>query len=138
MGYTHYWYRKADFTKGEWMRICKKASDAIMDAANSGITIAGPAGDRESVVVIGDDAIAFNGLSKNSHESFILRRDAGKVHAWQSVTEHGTFNFCKTARKPYDEVVVKVLRAAYLASGKHAITLDSDGGVFDDLFPPTR
>ena len=133
MGYTHYWHRKADFTKGEWMRICKKASDAIMDAATDGITIAGPSGDRESVVLIGSGAIMFNGFGPESHETFVLKRDAGKPHDWQLEKGKGTFNFCKTAEKPYDTVVVKVLRAAFLASGEHAITLSSDGDVFDDL-----
>jgi hypothetical protein len=47
------------------------------------------------------EIIAFNGDEKNgcAHESFVLNNEVG-------------FNFCKTARKPYDYAVRTILREA--------------------------
>jgi hypothetical protein len=50
-----------------------------------------------------DQGIQLNGANR-SHEAFIIKNEATN------------FNFCKTARKPYDEVVTAILlRAAHLA-----------------------
>jgi hypothetical protein len=58
--------------------------------------------------------IAFNGIGDMGHDTFYFN------------TNDLTYNFCKTARKPYDEVVCKVL----LILKKHfgdAIRVSSDG-----------
>lgn len=41
--------------------------------------------------------IRFNGMGENGHETFLFKLDSEK------------FNFCKTARKPYDLPVCKIL-----------------------------
>jgi hypothetical protein len=42
------------------------------------------------------------------HETFCLRRTAGKVEKWQGNSNH-LFSCCKTARKPYDLMVTACL-----------------------------
>jgi hypothetical protein len=77
----------------------------------------------EGQAVLTDSIIAINGDERNAHESFILR-----CNVW----ENG--NCCKTARKPYDEVVTAILiRATQLlgtdymeGSGKDEIGSDGD------------
>jgi len=54
---------------------------------------------------------------------------------WMSQAEyddHGEFNCCKTAHKPYDKIVVKLLKLVKKIA-PYAITLSSDGDVFEDV-----
>lgn len=61
--------------------------------------------------------IAFNGIEDKSHESFVL-----------PASGLGDFEFCKTAQKPYDEVVVAALARLAEVSG---IKVSSDGNAAD-------
>ena len=133
MGYTHYWHRKGDFSVGEWRRIMQRAERAIISAAKDGIVTAGGTGEENSCPQIDKEIVLLNGLGTDAYETFILRREAGEPYSWQPQPEKGQLNFVKTGGRPYDRVVVDILRAAYLASGSHAITVSSDGDVFDDL-----
>jgi hypothetical protein len=139
-GYTHYWRMSRDFTSGEWSKIVAAARKIIAAAktaqppigtagpyhdediiAAGGIELAGPMGSGQPVV--NNDMIALNGKGPDlDHESFVLTR-VREIPDWRD--EH--FEFCKTARKPYDAVVVSILSAAAKIA-RDAIDVSSDGG----------
>lgn len=65
-----------------------------------------------------------NGKGENAHESFDLRE-----HFKQNIEADGAFGgsgFCKTARKPYDAVIVACLAVLKYRLG-NAIQVSSDG-----------
>jgi len=63
----------------------------------------------------------FNGAREEAHETFVVR---------EHFSENLSFNFCKTAQKPYDVVVIACLIVLkhYL---KDAIEVNSDGNCDD-------
>lgn len=110
MGYTRYWRRTDKPLTEEFVEEVKKI---IAQAEKKGISICGWDGTSEPKITC--DAINFNGKAPYlDHETccFISGEESG-------------FNFCKTARKPYDYVVKRVLTAAK----KHGIVSEtnSDG-----------
>ena len=71
-------------------------------------------GKKGTKPTITDTLVSFNGCGKNSHETcYISLEDAG-------------FNFCKTARKPYDTAVCVCLLCFKHYFGKN-MKLESDG-----------
>ena len=107
MGYTHYWKMEKDLSGQEWSHIVRSARKVL--------ELYAPEIDLE--YEFDDSFFMFNGLGKDSHEPFIFSR-CGDY-----------FNFCKTARKPYDAVVVKMLITIKKIVPKK-ITLSSDGNIF--------
>jgi len=125
MGYTHYWKQKIDtpFTDEEWKKIVDATKEILTKAAHAGIVING--GDGTGEAAISDNAISLNGCGPDSHETFYLTR-VPEQPEWRE-KEKETFSFCKTARKPYDRVVVSILaKAKEIAPDK--IRISSDGG----------
>lgn len=108
MGYTHYWEKtNGEITNEQWNAfkefvsnlICKTEEGSIENSAggtNGGVVICN--GDGTGEPTLSDEIICFNGQDEDSHESFYIQRSGGSG-----------FNFCKTARKPYDPVVVACL-----------------------------
>ena len=110
MGYTNYWQTKElkqEEIPAEFWEDCGKAIGAIM---KSGIQL----GDGKGVFLMEDwqdildsskeiyqdtPAIMFNGLGEEAYETFGLVFD-------------GDWNFCKTARLPYDLAVKCILMLA--------------------------
>ena len=94
MGYTHYWKQKRSLTDGEWAKvteIVRKVCEATDVQLRDGLS-------REHSSPEFDEAyIGLNGDGEDSHETFYLTPQASD------------FEFCKTVRKPYDEVVVACL-----------------------------
>ena len=96
MGYTNYWHQHRDFTGIEWGQI-KEEYDYIKEVC-------------EGIIVdktITADQIVFNGNPKNvqNHEPFVIR----KIAKTGEIGEDLSFNFCKTAMKPYDLAVWHML-----------------------------
>lgn len=126
MGYTHYWTPKAATpTKwDEYVATCKKLHKALPTKTN---TAGGYHSDDEIRICDGlgegkpdfnGEGICFNGDDERglSHETF-------------SITPKGVdWNFCKTARKPYDLLVCACLIAAHEILGYE---VSSDGGFGD-------
>ena len=88
MGYTNYWDQTKSFTDKEWKKVKDEyeyikeiCEDIIIDQT------------KES------DEIVFNGIKDLSHETFYINKQNNKK----------SFNFCKTARKPYDLAVWHLL-----------------------------
>jgi len=118
MGYTHYWRRNDDFTENEWSEI-KKVFNQLH--SKWGGLLRGGLGEGEPECT--DEVIRFNGDSTIGHDhgTFSLSK------------EHQDFNFCKTAGKPYDIVVVTFLASVdSIISDRKRFRISSDGG--DEVF----
>lgn len=106
MGYTHYWEGSINSSDNNWEEFLKE-SDLILSTVSKRIKI------DYSI----DNAISLNGIGADAHEDFYFSKsDSG-------------FNFCKTARKPYDLAVVSILLLA--ASYFKGVEFSSDGNIND-------
>lgn len=115
MGYTHYLRNKRAFTDAEWKALTEDVKKLI---ANCGVPIGNGHGDAGSSPVFNNRHIMFNGIGDDSHETALVKKDAS------------SFEFCKTARKPYDKVVVEFYKLIRKYDPK--VILSSDGG--DEIF----
>jgi len=127
MGYTHYFTFKAA-SRSQATAIENKYQRAIEDcqrvikryyAENGGLS-----GYSAHTKIGQYGGINVNGKGDDGHETFVLRE-----HFNENLANEG-FNFCKTAQKPYDLVVV-----ACLAILKHrlgdCVRVSSDGSAKD-------
>lgn len=106
MGYTHYWKSNQDnkLKPEHWLNIIHHTRLSLIDQFPQ-IKI--------ERVHITNAFIEFNGLDNQGHEDF-----------WFT-TQKTEFSFCKTARKPYDLLVVGVLLLAnHYAPNEWIITSD--------------
>lgn len=116
MGYSHYFENKQDCPPEDWEKITDafKRLQATAIINNDPLLIQEES-DSASAPEINDNGISFNGIEDDGHETFLLTRVGS-----------GRFNFCKTARKPYDRVVVAVLCLANFFAPR-VWNIDSDG-----------
>ena len=100
MGYTNYWTQKKPFNNNQW-DIIKKEYDYIKENFSNDDGIIEDQTEKS-------DEIIFNGKSKNNldHETFVLTKDFREPFYNGDDVK---FNFCKTARKPYDLAVWHLL-----------------------------
>ena len=96
MGYTNYWHQHNDFTDMEWSQI-KQEYEYIKEACENIIV------DETKKT----DEIVFNGKGSLSHETFVLKKDAKTKKDYKE--QDLSFNYCKTAMKPYDLAVGHLL-----------------------------
>ncbi len=98
MGYTNYWYQRRSFTDEEWSKVLDEY-DYIKDILGGSVII-----DESDV-----KEIIFNGNPENGqdHETFILHKEAKTKPDYEG--QDVSFNFCKTAEKPYDIAVWHLL-----------------------------
>ena len=106
MGYTNYWTQKKPFNNRQW-NIIKKEYDYIKE--NFGVNNANEY--EENIIEdqsTKSDEIVFNGNKKNNlnHETFVLTKNFREPFYNGDDVK---FNFCKTARKPYDLAVWHLL-----------------------------
>lgn len=99
MGYTHYWKLSTKPHPEHWASLCDATRKIVSHAIRHGVPVQFES-DQERAPQIDDDAIRFNGVGEDGHETFMV------------CNSPSAFDFCKTARKPYDDVVVAVLMAA--------------------------
>ena len=92
MGYTHYW-ELPEIDKETWAKIQAASKEVVAEVPNLQYEFNNP-----DPPLVDSDHIRFNGQGSAGHETFFLERDGLRG-----------FNFCKTARKPYDEAVTAVL-----------------------------
>lgn len=114
MGYTHYFPHKT-VTQEVWDKIMQDCIHLRRAALPKNIEIGYWDGTGTISGEFGTNRIAFNGVGSDSHESFVLNREAQE-----------DFSFCKTARKPYDLLVCACLLAYKFHSPK-TIKISSDG-----------
>ena len=92
MGYTHYWTKSRNFTDEEWFDIMKGAASVLTTAMASGITLVYEYDKPDQKPLVSNEVIRFNGIDEDGHETFYFDVCAND------------FEFCKTARKDYDEI----------------------------------
>ncbi|MGI8961523.1 MAG: hypothetical protein ACR2IV_17535 [Bryobacteraceae bacterium] len=121
MGYTHYWENTADAIPYEALVIIR---EIIEDAYKAGL-IQYEEDDAKPPVVT-EKLIRFNGVGANAHETFSFN-----VQDDYRTSDGKPFAFCKTAEKPYDAVVMKVLIVLkrYLRDG---LRVTSDGSFAEE------
>ena len=140
MGYTHYWrFHKPERKLGAMEVADKKYKKAILECQriartyNRRMKEEGRDWDRLSgfsahVPVGKYGGLEINGKQEQAHEPFTMRE-----HFRQALelgyTKNG-FDFCKTARKPYDIVVTACLAVLKYRLGD-LITVSSDGDAQD-------
>ena len=96
-GYTHYWDHEG-FEDDEWKKLVKAAKQIVSKAKKDKIEIAG--GDGSGKPTFSDKVISLNGKGDDGHETLRITKAAQGAE------------FCKTAEKEYDPVVVSILAAA--------------------------
>lgn len=97
MGYTHYFIQKKSIAPDMWKKICRDTEKIIHYQIKLNIYL--QSNDSSDVMVNEEKGfINFNGVLHNKHETFSIKKDLDK-----------DFNFCKTARLPYDLAVTAVL-----------------------------
>lgn len=134
MGYTHYWRRPKELDQ-ETFKLFVGDVKRILKAVYGKIPLSGPTGDGLKKPQLTSNSIAFNGVGPNSHESFVIDR-VFQPQEWQKPKEDGLyFDFCKTARKPYDLAVCAVLLAFKFHFGD-VIKVSSDGGLSEGEWNP--
>lgn len=129
MGYTHYWERDVSKSNAEqYGKLALDAKKIVEYAISKDIAIADWGGE----VLNGDEwnegRFAFNGYRAESHESFIWQAQVAEP---SYMTNEGySFDFCKTAYKPYDCVVTAILCRAKYHYGD-SVKISSDGNWAD-------
>lgn len=115
MGHTNYIRNKRAFTDVEWKSF---TSDVKKLLRNSDVPLADSTGMVGSKPEFERSCISFNGVGSDAHETACVTKDAMP------------FDFCKTAHKPYDKVVVEFYKLVrkYIPD----VQLSSDGG--DEVF----
>ena len=119
MGYTHYIKYDKGFTSENWSKFIKEAKGVFERAKKAGIEFTGDfCGETIIPVDFSGDELVFNGVGDDSHETCAISKKGDE------------FEFCKTARKPYDAIVV----AIYVLARKYGenVVISSDGG--EDVF----
>lgn len=116
MGYTHYWSKKSDVDEKQYAAALKDIAKIVttQKIAKLGNGL-GDQGTKPKTT----GGIEFNGIDSDSHETFSLPAKASQI---------SDFEFCKTAEKPYDIVVVAVLARLSEVAGIH---VSSDGNADD-------
>lgn len=112
MGYTHYWEVKKSLSQTEWDKFYIGVNKIL---EKNGVPIQYEY-DNPKPPQIDDNIVRFNGVGDEGHETFYFEK------------EKTGFNFCKTAQKPYDIVVVACLIYAKICFGDK-IRISSDGEV---------
>lgn len=126
MGYTHY-YRtpKTLGTAKEFKAFTDDAKVIFALAAEKGIKLGNGLGYVGTKPKVTASKVWFNGVDADSHETLAIDR-VYEEKDWSTAENGLYFNFCKTARKPYDVVCVAIL----LLLQRHfpSVQLSSDGG----------
>ncbi len=95
--YSHYWEHPG-FDDQQWSKLKKAAKAIFQKAIKKGVALAGPSGDGKPE--ISGYSIALNGKRPDQYDEFVLRKGPQE------------FEYTKTAKRPYDGVVVSLLAAA--------------------------
>lgn len=119
MGYTHYWYRKPELDAKTFVEFSKDIARLIASAA---VPVAREYDDPQTRPLVDVDEIRFNGIDGDGHETFHI----GMKNGGRKQDDGTVFDFCKTARKPYDLLVTASLIAAKKHFGED-IKVSSDG-----------
>jgi hypothetical protein len=126
VGYTHYFERKNVLDPElfvDAMRDCKSVCQRI------GVPLGAWSGKEGEHPLFDAAQILFNGVGDDAHETFCVQRVRGESDV-DADPDDLAFDFCKTARKPYDLPVMccLIILKEYLGD---AIMVSSDGDTED-------
>jgi hypothetical protein len=140
MGYTSYWRRPLELDEQKWedfvddvkklrYGLPKHSTSAGGYYENQPLKLVG--GNGEGQPMITNQSIWFNGTDEGnlSHETFHMTR-VFEPEEWQEAEDGLYFNFCKTARKPYDLMVALTL-IAFKHHFDNEVKVSSDGNAED-------
>jgi len=120
MGYTHYFTSGKDSESDKYMealpivqKILNKYSDIIQYER-----------DDPKPPQCDEELIRFNGIGDDGHETFLIKNGGSD------------WDFCKTARKPYDIVVCEVLLVLNHFIPSMSFSSDGDINIDDDCWGP--
>ena len=116
MGYTHYW-RLGPFIEEKSYKKALTECRKIIKA--SPVPLGNAYGDGKPKL---NNGVWINGVGEDGHETFAL----GSIPIRESGGSDPGFNFCKTARKPYDLIVVACLLVLHDRLGE-SVGVSSDG-----------
>ena len=109
MGYTHYYNRPKELDKSTFALFVADAKKIVAAVEKRGIKLGN--WDGKASPSLTNSKVSLNGVGEDAHESFIIPR-VFKPSEWQKPHDDGNyFDFCKTARKPYDLAVASILLA---------------------------
>lgn len=126
MGYSHYFYRKVNLDDVAFQgvaRDCQKICEILDTPIQYEL-------DNDSPALFDKDAIHFNGIGDDGHETFYLPKVYTRKMPSSLSHLNLPFQFCKTARKPYDINVCCCLIIAKHHLGDD-IRVNSDGSLND-------
>jgi len=131
MGYTHYWRVRRDTDAS---KLAEVRDDVGLLLANSPVPLGDGHGRPGTEPKVIDGRVFFNGIDDSANVGEDL---AHETFSWPpDLTADGwTFDFCKTARKPYDAVVAASLIRAKKILGAD-IEVSSDGSETEFLDGP--
>jgi len=121
MGYTHYFKQIPELPENKWNPFIEEVRTTLKDATNIQFDF-----NVNSPPQIDSEIVRFNGIGNQGHETFFFPR-LWEAQSWETLDDNGRyFNFCKTAQKPYDIHVVKILMLVEKHFGDD-VEIDSDG-----------
>jgi hypothetical protein len=123
MGYSHYFNRPEKLAQKTFNNLRDEVEEIIK---KSNVAIVGSMGERGTKPTLTNELISFNGSGSYSHETLHIPRVIVEGEDFYTKENNLAFQFCKTAEKPYDKVVVEVLKAFKRHFPK--VILSSDGG----------
>jgi len=97
MGYTNYWTQNETISDESWMKFVDSVKIIFEE---TDVPLAKDYDYPRLPPVANDRHVEFNGIGSDGYETFYVNRFASG------------FCFCKTARKPYNEVVEQCCEAA--------------------------
>ena len=126
MGYTHYWRRPRKNSGSAYMygMLALDAKKIIEEAQGQGIRIRNGHGEGEPE--FSEISFSINGDASNGedYETFCWE-GIPTISEWR-IDEDETFDFCKTAYRPYDAVITAILIRAKHVYGP-CVQVSSDG-----------
>lgn len=131
MGYTHHWYRKPELNAKKFAAYAQDVT-RLLSETNIPLThtkmIEGEWVHDVDGFRADAEEINFNGRGSDSHETFFVP----KAMPESSVLDSGdAYEFTKTARKPYDVLVVACIILGQVHFGKKDFKFSTDGDLPD-------
>lgn len=153
MGYTHYYTISPEDVTPQQFAEFGMAVKALIDASDVPVAFESDQPDKQPM--IGEGVVRFNGIGEDGHETFVVsaltperpsadvlalaNRDMSVEQRWAAYkwtdyveADNRRREYCKTARKGYDEIVGAALIAGQVIFGD-AFEFGSDGYFTDAL-----
>jgi hypothetical protein len=124
VGFTRYWTVKRDVDPERLIEAGRKMGELVR---SSSVPLAGLDGTGEPTVNSNTGAVWFNGVEGEDYEGFAWPPDLIAGRASRD-DDDSVFDFCKTARLPYDDVVNACLAVAQEVLGD-AIKVEADAAI---------